>query len=69
MKPSYLSDDVCVVALAGLRCVTKRDDTWAQKTTYSLELDYKGLAKAFKYETAEPRDSMYARICSELAKR
>ena len=68
MKLSYLTDSVCIVSLPGLRCVTKRDDTWVQNTTYSLELDYKGLSKSFKYVSKDLRDLMYDRICAELTR-
>jgi len=64
----FVADDICVVALAGLRIVSKDDQTWASKTSHSLELNYKGTAKSFRYHSPEKRDAMYEAIRAELTK-
>jgi hypothetical protein len=65
----YISDDMCAVALAGLRYVSKEDISWSNKTDYVLEISYKGGTKRIAYGTEKMlRDSMFAALAAELNK-
>jgi len=69
-KRQYVSDSVCMVALQGLRYVSKEDTNWSNKTDYNLEVSYKGLTKRFQYGTEKKlRDDMFDSISSALDKR
>jgi hypothetical protein len=69
MKRHYVSDGVCVVALQGLRYVTKSDTKWQERSDYYLECCYKGDTKQFKYVSSDARDAMFDAISAELDKK
>lgn len=69
MRKQFVSDSVCIVALQGLRYVTKDDTHWSNKTDYNIEVSYKGLTKRFAYGTEQKmRDDMFDAISKELDK-
>ena len=58
----FISDKKAIINTMGLRYIIKKDHSWGHKTSYSLELSYKGHEKSFDYELEEDRNAMFDKI-------
>jgi hypothetical protein len=61
----YVSDDVCVIALAGIRSVC-RDDYYGDNTHFNLKVEYKTTNHRYRYDSEEAREAMYQRLREAL---
>lgn len=61
-KALYVSDTECIIALPGIRTVTKSDTTYSDRTNFYLEVEYRGSKKQVHYKDGETRDDMYNKI-------
>jgi len=72
MKSRYVADEQSIIQTQGLRVVEKVDRTYsnsglAERTSYFIELEYKGLSKRIEYKKVEVRDKTFAEL-SEILK-
>ena len=76
-KTTHLSDDVCIIMLAGIQRVSKSDAFRSHETVptaHRLVVSRKGVEHSFDYSDAgdEARDKMYGRLrdalCPDAAK-
>ena len=68
-KLIYVSDDITVICLQGLRMVTKSDMIASKynQEDYSLQLEYKGLSRSVAYgKDKAMRDKTYSAIAKLL---
>jgi hypothetical protein len=69
---TYVSDSQSIIALQGLRMVTKSDSYYASKggrDAFYLELEYKGLSKKVEYANKEERDKTFGDLVLLLTQR
>lgn len=69
---NYASDEQSIIAIEGLRMVTKADSYYAAKggrDAFYLELEYRGLSKRVEYESKDARDKIFADLVLLLTKR
>lgn len=62
---NYASDEQSIIAIEGLRMVTKSDSYYAAKggrDAFFLELEYKGLSKRIEYASKEERDNIFRNL-------
>jgi len=68
-KPMYVSDDIAVICVQGLRMVVKWDrkkDNYSSES-YGLEFEYKGLTRRVGYgKDKSMRDKTYSEIVKLL---
>lgn len=62
----YISDNHHTVCLNGLRWITKKDQTWSNKTEYQLEIAYKGQLHTLRYDGLKDRDKFYDQVKKAL---
>ena len=66
-KLIYVSDDITVICLQGLRMATKSDSTFHHEEDYYLQLEYKGLSRSVAYgKDKAMRDKTYSAIAKLL---
>lgn len=68
-KISHLADDVCIIALAGIRGVCREDSTeyGSSNQQHRLTASYKGHDYTYRYEhDKEARNKMYNRLREAL---
>ena len=69
---NYASDKQSIIAIEGLRMVTKSDSYYAAKggrDAFFLELEYKGLSKRIEYASKEERDNIFRNLVLLLTQR
>lgn len=66
MKQHHLSDATCILALAGLKYVSKDDCRFPGNATFYLDCAYKGQVKRIVYATKDERDAMFDRLAAAL---
>ena len=69
---NYASDKQSIIAIEGLRMVTKSDSYYAAKggrDAFFLELEYKGLSKRIEYASKEERDNIFRNLVLLLTPR
>lgn len=69
---NYASDEQSIIAIEGLRMVTKSDSYYAAKggrDAFFLELEYRGLSKRVEYASKETRDKIFSDLVLLLTKR
>jgi hypothetical protein len=69
---NYASDEQSIIAIEGLRMVTKADSYYAAKggrDAFYLELEYRGLSKKVEYASKETRDKIFSDLVLLLTQR
>ena len=64
----YVADDKALVTTQGLRWVSKTEHHYGERSTWSIEVAYKGQTKAIAYEDQASRDAMYDAIVAAMPK-
>ena len=62
----YVCDEICTLALDGIRCVIGKNVHYDHGPYWQLEVAYKGVVKNIGYPTKEARDAMYKKIVTHL---
>ena len=62
----YVCDEICTLALDGIRCVIGKNVHYDHGPYWQLEVAYKGVVKNIGYHTEEARDAMYKKIVTHL---
>ena len=66
MKQHHLSDTTCILALSGLKYVSKDDTRFPGTEFYYLNCAYKGHVTRIVYTTKDARDAMFDRLAVAL---
>lgn len=69
---NYAFDEQSIIAIEGLRMVTKSDSLYSYKggrDAFFLELEYRGLSKRVEYANKETRDKIFSDLVLLLTQR